>query len=420
MIRRHLEERIRESLAHFPVVLVTGARQVGKSTLAQALRSPQWPGAYVTLDERTVLDAVLRDPDGFLAANPPPLILDEVQRAPDLMRALKLAVDRRRVPGSYLLTGSANLLTLKTVSETLAGRVAVHTLHPFSWAEVAGRPNPGGILDALFAGGVPELLARLPRNGVPARLEEIRERIAAGGFPPAALMASRRARSRWFASYRQTYLERDVRDLAAIEHVPAFGRLLTVVAARTGQLFNQADVARELELPYTTVRRYISLLEVTYQVFLLPAYFANVGKRQVKMPKLYFCDTGLACHLTGAEDWAAVERQGRAGALLETWVAAELRKMVEASEGSGELYFWRTHAGREVDFLLARGEELVAVEVKGTRRLGGWELEGLRWCREALGERLRAAVVLYPGEAVVALDERTAVVPLSAFLGWDG
>lgn len=418
MIRRHLAVRIRESLEYFPVVLLTGARQVGKSTLAQAMRSAAWPAKYLTLDDRAVHDALLRDPDGFVAGNPPPLILDEVQRAPDLLRAIKMAVDRDRRPGSYLLTGSANLLTLRAVSETLAGRVAVHTLHPFSWSEIVGKPNPSGILDDLFqCRDARDLLVRFPRGCVPAMQEDVQERIIAGGYPPAALMASPRARSRWFAGYRQTYLERDVRDLADIERLPEFGRLLTLLAARTGQLLNYADLSRDLDLPYTTLRRYMGLLEATYQLFLLPPYFTNIGQRLVKMPKLYLTDTGMACHLTAARDWVTLERQGRAGALVETWVASELRKVLDASDGGGELFFWRTHAGREVDFLLVRGEDVVAVEVKWTRRLDEKDLAGLRSCREALGDRLRMSVLLHPGEAVLAVDERTVAVPMSVFFG---
>lgn len=418
MIERHIQERITESLQDFPVVLITGARQVGKSTLAQALLSEAWRATYLTLDDRTVLDAVLRDPDGFIDGNPPPLILDEVQRAPDLLRAIKRAVDRDRKPGCYLLTGSANLMTLRTVSESLAGRVALHTLYPFSWSELVGQKNPSGILDYLFESdhaGV--LIERLPRGTVPVLREDIMDRILAGGYPTPALMESVRSRSRWFASYRQTYLERDLRDLANIEYLPEFNRLLSLAAVRTGQLLNYADISRDLGLPYTTLRRYIGLLEVTYQIHLVQPYFANIGKRLMKTPKMHFADTGMACHLGAVEEWSFLERQGRTGALVETWVAAELQKMMDLCDRQTRLLFWRTHAGQEVDFVIERGESLVGIEVKWTKKVNDRDLAGLRSCRGYLGDRLRMSVLLYPGDTVVALDDRTVAIPMSVFFG---
>lgn len=402
--------------------MLTGARQVGKSTLAQALISPDWPAAYLTLDERPVLDAALKDPDGLLAGAARPLVLDEVQRAPDLLRAVKLAIDRDRRNGSFLLTGSAHLGTLRTVSESLAGRVAVYELHPFSWAELRGTAPPTTLRDLFAARDARELLELWRGRPVPPdQLAEIRRLILRGGYPVPALMEDDQARERWFASYRQTYLERDVRDLADLERMPEFNRLLALVALRTGQLLNMADLARDARLPHSTVRRYLALLEQTYQVFLLQPYFVHARKRLVRTPKVYLTDTGLACHLVAAERWETLERQGRAGAMVETWAAAELRKLLAAAGPFCRLYFWRTHAGQEVDFLLERGEECVAVEVKLAVRLDPASLAGLRACREALGPRLRLAVVLYAGTSLVPLEAATLAVPFAAFfLGLDG
>ena len=204
MIRRHLQARILDSLRHFPVVLVTGARQVGKSTLVQALAQGDWQARYLTLDDRAVLDTALRDPDGLIAGIPAPLVLDEVQRAPDLLRAIKLGVDRDRKPGQYLLTGSANLMTLKTVSESLAGRLALHELHPFSWSELAQAKPPTTLRDLFEIKDVKLLLSRWPRRTASGHRGAIERLILSGGFPTPALMDSEAARHEWFAAYRQT------------------------------------------------------------------------------------------------------------------------------------------------------------------------------------------------------------------------
>ncbi|OGB88586.1 MAG: hypothetical protein A3H39_06410 [candidate division NC10 bacterium RIFCSPLOWO2_02_FULL_66_22] len=420
MIRRHLHAGILGSLRHFPVVLVTGARQVGKSTLAQAVAQGDWPARYLTLDDRAVLDAALKDPDGFIAGTPTPLVLDEVQRAPDLLRAIKLTVDRNRKPGQYLLTGSANLMTLRTVSESLAGRLALHELHPFSWSELARAKPPTTLRDIFEAKDARALLSRWSAKVSPRRRREIEHLILTGGFPTPALLKSAGARQEWFATYRQTYIERDLRDLATVEHLPDFNRLLALLALRTGQLLNYSDLSRDLGLPLTTLRRYMSLLELTYQMFLLRPYFANVGKRLVKTPKVYLGDTGMACHLAVADTWMVLERQGRAGAVVETWVAAELRKLIAATDPRLQLWYWRPHAGREVDFLIERGDALVAVEVKWTQRITERDTAGLRQCAQDLKGAVRLGLLLYPGSETVALDRHTLAVPFSTFFGIEG
>ncbi|HSB80289.1 MAG TPA: ATP-binding protein [Candidatus Methylomirabilis sp.] len=416
MLRRHIQHLVERSLADFPVVLITGARQVGKSTLAQALITPAWNATYLTLDDRTTLDAVLADPEAFLAANPTPLVIDEVQRAPDLLRAIKRRVDRKRENGQFLLTGSANLMTLRTVSESLAGRVALHELFPFSWAErnERGVPSfPGDLFDAKDA----QFMVKKYRGNQSPDLD-LTETILRGGYPPASLMRSAASQRRWFNSYRQTYLERDLRDLANIQYVPDFGRLLVLAAVRTGQTLNVAAFSRELGLPQMTVKRYLDLLVQTYQVALVPAYHTNIGLRLVKTPKLYVADTGLACHLSGVRDWAALAQQGRVGAMVETWVANELAKWIACQEDDYRLYFWRTHLGQEVDFFLARGEEIVALEVKTSTWVEQGDLVGIEVCERAFGRRLRFSVVLYRGNQVIGLAPRRLAVPFEkAFLG---
>lgn len=412
---RHLEPLLSESLRHFPTLLLVGARQVGKSTLARMIAERAWPARYFTLDDRTALDAALTDPDGFIQGLPRPAIIDEVQRAPDLLRAVKLVVDGSREPGTFLLTGSANVLTLSKVSETLAGRIAVHQLDPFSWTELDERPAPE-ILDLLFgAGSAADVLTALPANSPPDGFRRLQDLLLSGGYPLPALMTSAAARAIWFDSYRQTYLERDVRDVADISHLPDFNRLLSTLALRTGGMLNVSELSRDLALPATTLRRYFNILIQTYQAFLLLPYSGNLGKRLVKTPKVYLTDTGLACHLSGADSWEALMRQNRAGPLLETWAVNELRKLLACSVRHTDVSYWRDHSGSEVDFLLERGGQFVGIEAKLSRRAERKDLAGLRSCAEALGERWKLGVLLHGGSEVIAVDRRTLAVPYHVF-----
>lgn len=417
MIWRYLQNHLLDSLRHFPVVLLTGARQVGKSTLAQKLIGKDWEARYLTLDDRAVLDGALRDPDGLVSATPTPVVLDEVQKAPDLLRAIKRRVDRERVAGQYLLTGSANLMTLASVSETLAGRVAVHTLMPFCWPERLERPAPTILKDLFEAESSAALLKKLPKTSGNDARKEIISTILSGGYPEPALMKSPEVRHRWFASYRQTYLERDLLDIKSVENIPDFNRLLSLVAFRTGGLLNLSDLSRETGLPFTTLRRYVSLLEVTYQVFRLTPYHANIGKRLVKTPKIFMNDTGMACYLRGVDDWPGLEHQGQAGSMVETWAASEILKLMAMTDYRFHLFFWRTHGGHEVDFLLEFGGKLVAIEVKWSSRVHESSLVSLNRCHDDLKGRLLRSVILYSGTEVVPLSPKVVAIPFALFFG---
>jgi len=417
MLQRFLEKKLLGSLREFPIVLVTGARQVGKTTLVRAMASSKWPAKYATLDTLATLEAALRDPDGFLSENPAPLIIDEVQKAPDLLRAIKLRVDNNRKPGQYILTGSANIMTLKTVSETLAGRVALLNLYPFSWAELLKKKQPD-TLPHLFRTTRPsEFISALPSKSPVPSYKEIKARILAGGYPVPSLMGSKSSRSTWFDGYRQTYLERDVRDITHLGNLPDFNRLLSMSASRTSQLLNYSSMSQDLGLPYTTVRRHLGLLETTYQIFLLRPYYANIGKRLIKSPKLHLTDTGMACHLMGIDSWSVLERQNKVGAIFETWVASELLKLISVSSPGTRLWFWRTVDRKEVDFLIEKGGELIAIQVTWSQKVGRRTIASLHACAEDLGSSVRLALVLYPGDESIALDRRTALIPITAFLG---
>ena len=301
MYRRNIESQLHDALSDTPVVLLNGARQTGKTTLVRDKGVAPSQASYVTLDDLEVLAAASSDPAGFLAglsASGQPVILDEVQRAPGLFPALKATVDKDRRPGRFLLTGSANVLLLPKLSESLAGRMEILTLWPLSQAEIQGTAT--SFVDALFSAESP--VARFKNAApVPSR-QEIIERVVRGGYPEPLTRSSAARRASWFESYIATILQRDVRDLANIEGLTQMPKLLSVLAARTASLLNASDISRTAGIPYTTLSRYLTLLETTYLIRTVPAWSGNLTTRLIKSPKIVLGDTGLAAHLLGLDE----------------------------------------------------------------------------------------------------------------------
>lgn len=399
------------------MVSLLGARQVGKSTLVRMLVEAGWSAEVLSLDDFDLLSMATHDPQGFVDGLAGPTVIDEVQRAPDLLRAVKRVVDRERRHGSFLLTGSANLLTMKGISESLAGRVRPFELLPLSLAEILRAEVPSKTLEVLFsATSARDVLEALPPTEVLPDRQELLDRVLEGGYPDAVRAPSADVRAEWFEAYRRTYLERDLRDIARVRDLVSFGQLLTAVAATSGELLNASRLSRDLGIQLNTVRRHLDLLEVTYQIFRIAPYQVNVRRRVVKTPKLHFSDTGLACHLIGARDHDTLDLLGRTGALVETWVATELRKLCALSIPATELYFWRTHGGDEVDFVLSRGIRLVGIEVKLAHTLRAEDLAGLRRLREAVGDRLGPCIVVHGGRRRYAPLPWVAAIPLGDLL----
>lgn len=396
MIRRHAETQIRDAMEDTPVVLVHGPRQSGKSTLVREICLP-----VVTLDDATPLDLARRRPEEFLHAYPAPIAIDEIQRAPELFRALKAAIDRDRKPGSYLLTGSANILALPRLADSLAGRMEVVDLPPLSAAEIA--ETPGGFVASLFEDGFRPAFTGDP-VAVPARL-------AAGGFPePLARKPARRGA--WFESYLRTMLERDVRDLANVEGLAQLPRLLTRIAARAGATQNLTGLSRETGIPATTLTRYVELLRAVFLVFPVPAWSSDgEGVRLARTPKVHLVDSGLQSHLLRLDEKSLAEPEAM-DPVLRTFVAGELRKLAPQGISLGHLRSARNH---EVEFVLDGGAAgIVGIDVRPYRTVTTEDARGLRFLAELAGDRFRAGLVLHPGDKTVPLGENLWAVPLDA------
>jgi predicted AAA+ superfamily ATPase len=383
LVQTALEARLRV----MPAVVVTGARQTGKSTLAERLV----PGRrrFLSLDDLDVRDAARRDPEALLGGSDR-LTLDEVQREPGLLSAVKRAVDRRRVPGRFLVTGSANLLLMRQVSESLAGRASYLTLWPMTRREQRGHGRAGR-WDALLDTRDDEWRDLLA--GEADEAEDWRALARRGGYPtPAISLATADERAIWFDGYVRTYLERDLQDLAAISALPDFRRLMRATCLRIGQLVNQTELGRDVALPQPTVHRWLNLLETSYLLVRLPAYAVNRTKRLIKAPKLYWNDTGLAIHLAGLSE--------PQGAHLENLVLHDLLAWRDARLDRPELGYWRTAIGEEVDFVIEAGGRLLPIEVKASARPRLADSAHLRSFRAEYGRRARAGLLLHGGSAL--------------------
>ena len=395
---RLVSTALAERMGVMPAVVVTGARQTGKSTLVEKLV----PGErrYATLDDLDALDAARRDPE-VLVGGPGPVTLDEVQREPELLRAVKRAIDRDRRPGRFLITGSANLLLMKHVSESLAGRASYLTLWPMTRREQLGLGRCGRWDELL---DTPDTAWRELLADEKDSAEDWRALARRGGFPtPALELTTAAARRIWFDGYIRTYLERDLQDLAAISALPDFRRLMRAACLRMGQLVNQTELGRDVALPQPTVHRWLNLLETSYLLVRLPAYAVNRTKRIIKTPKIYWGDTGIALHL------AEVEEPG--GAHLESLVLHDLLAWRDARIERADLGYWRTTIGEEVDFIVETGGKLLPIEVKATTRPRLADAAHLRTFRAEYGKKARAGLLLHTGTTLEWLAPDVLAAP---------
>lgn len=388
-----------DALAKWPVTVVTGARQTGKTTLVRAIDSGE-SRTYLTLDRADVLEQANSVPDQ-LVERAEHITLDEVQRAPELLMAVKRAVDENRRPGRFLLTGSANLLLMSRVAETLAGRAIYITLYPLTRREQLGFGSAGD-WSMFFDNDPIQWPGKLAST--PCPYESWRDLCLRGGYPtPSYELEVAADRQQWFDSFARTYIERDLRDLATIDRTTDIRRLMEACALRVGGILNQADLARDIGLAPTTTQRYLRLLDVSYQLLLVPSFSVNRTKRLVKSPRLYWSDCGLALHLAG-------ENEPR-GPHFENLVALDILAWASVQPLRPRLCYWRTTKGAEVDFVIEWGRHVLPLEVKSSKTVRQRDAKHVRTFLEEYSDLASAGLVLYDGEETYWLAEKVLAVP---------
>lgn len=400
---RLAESRVAAALADTPVVLIHGPRQSGKTTLARMVGDPR-KYAYISFDDDVALASAKADPVGFVGDLPERVTLDEVQRAPWLFTALKASVDRHRTPGRFLLTGSANVLLLPRLADSLAGRMETVRLHPLAQCELANRGQ--GFLEALFAG-------RFKAGNFERLGAGLTARVVSGGYPAALARPVPHRRAAWYRSYIDTLVQRDVREMARIGALDALPRLLALGAGHTGCLFNVSELASPFQVSRPTIRDYVTLLERVFLLELLPPWHSNRLSRLIKTPKLHIGDTGVACALLGLDAAALAHDRRMFGRLLETFVFQELRRQAAGEEQPIGFHHFRDRDGAEVDLVLERGAgEIAAVEVKAAATVTAADFRGLRKLKDAAGKRFRSGIVIYDGESNARFGEGLFAVPI--------
>jgi uncharacterized protein len=401
---RHARPLVLEALADTRIVLVMGARQVGKTTLTRSIAAQDYPAQVLTLDDPTVRDAAAADPVGFVAGLDGPVLIDEVQRAPDLLLAIKHSVDRDPRPGRFLLTGSANILTSPRIYEALTGRIEIVRLLPLAQAEI--EQSVVNFVDALFSGRPPQIEEALMGR------DAFVERVAQGGYPEARMRDGRR-RDRWFESYLTTTFERDLREIAAIQRLDEMPRLLRLVATQAANVFNSRNIARSLDIHHNTVSTYTKLLETVFLVQRLPAWRPGLGARETHAPKIYVVDSGLLAHLLGANERRIAADDQVTGKILENFVTMEIVKHADWARTATRQYHWRD-VHDEVDVVLeSRAGDIAAVEVKAAATVGPGDYRALAKLRDRRGESFLAGAVIYAGAQTVPLGDRLWAIPIS-------
>lgn len=405
---RWQEQRLLSLLKRFPVVCLTGPRQAGKSTLLKHCLRSGWD--YLTLDQRGLLETAVRDPDLFVRDLKTPAVIDEAQKAPSLFHAIKAEVDAH--PSKrFILSGSANFLLMKNISETLAGRTAVLELWPFSVGEMEEVKEPT-FLEKLLKTGNPGQLQRLLREIPLKPLHSLYSRILWGGMPKIQEFSGPEEKRDWFEAYRSTYLEKDLRNLAQVGDLDDFQRFYQSIAFQTGNRLNLSHLAGDIGISVPTGKRYLDILRTSYQAFTIPSYHANISKRLIKTPKVYFGDTGLACFFLRYDSEEALKNSGRLGPLFETWIFNEVRKVLSVMPSPPALHYWQPQAGSEVDLLIEAGETLYPMEIKHAVGLQASDTKGLtQLMRELKKKTIPFGVIWYRGDRVRTVGPNILAVP---------
>ncbi|MDE0485866.1 MAG: ATP-binding protein [Nitrospira sp.] len=402
---RHIEARLKEAMEDSPVVLIQGPRQCGKTTLAQMVGKPAGY-AYRSFDDEDLRSFAETDPIGFVKDLPERVILDEVQKVPRLFSSIKLSVDRNRTPGRFILTGSVNVLQVRQITDSLAGRMQIIRLHPLSQSEIS--QTPPTFLDALFSSGFRH------RQNKPVE-ENIVHRIVAGGYPAALRLTGERRRTAWYKNYLEALVQRDVPDISNIRSPEILSNLLALAAAQTAQLLSVNGLASSFQLSRPTVHDYLSLLKKMFLVETLPAWHNNRVKRLIKTPKLHLSDTGVACALMDLDHQALASDRSLFGHVLETFVFQELQRQASGHEETHKFFHYREKVDKEteVDIVIRRGAfHLAGVEVKASATINKSDFHGLRRLKATAGKHFACGVLVYNGETSGKIDDKLYAVPL--------
>lgn len=407
MFERFVERRAEEALLDTPVVLIVGPRRAGKTTLVRKMGEAGL--TYITLDDQTVLEAAQSDPAGFIRGLDR-AIIDEIQRVPDLLLAIKKTVDEDYRPGRFLLTGSANVLTLPRIADSLAGRMETIRMLPLARAEIAGRTPT--FLERLFEGKL-----QGQRSAIVG--DDLVKLVLVGGFPEAISRDSERRRQDWLRSYLTSILTRDMRDIAEVEKLTELPKFVRLLAEHSGQLVNYSQFGSGINVNHKTSQRYVGLLEQVFLIATVQPWFTNALKRIVKTPKLHFLDSGLLAGVRGLTFDRVKADRGTFGALLESFVFSEVLKLMTASDLRLTPHHFRDRDMREVDIVLERDDGTIAgIEVKASATVKAGDFAGLRALAEACGDRFAFGVVLYDSTDFVPFGDKLAAAPLSSL--WDG
>lgn len=405
MYKRSADVILNEALKISPCVLLSGARQVGKSTLCLSIKNE-----YRVFDNFTQREAALNDPIGYIATLPKPITLDEIQKVPEILEGIKMDIDTNRVNGTFLLTGSANVLDMKKAKDTLAGRIIEINMWPLSQKEIYNKAEEN-LIDILFAKGVDGF------KSTPLPYEEILSSIIDGGYPEILKIDSTRGKSLWYSSYISTYVERDIRDVGELRDISAFIRFYNIIAPRSCGLLNKSDLASDANLSEPTINNYLSMLEMIYQISLLGPYSSNVSKRFIKSSKLFMTDSGLFCHLLGIYHVEDLVDSTHKGDVVETFVYAELLKHISYSVAQPKIYHYRTNDKKEIDFIIERGDKIFAIEVKSSQTIKKDAFKHIIDFQEKSSKKI-VGIVFYGGDTILPFGDgeyQRFALPLNLF-----
>ncbi|NGX28892.1 MAG: hypothetical protein K940chlam1_01080 [Candidatus Anoxychlamydiales bacterium] len=405
MLKRFIEDEIKAYLKIMPVVLITGARQTGKTTLIEELAKNS-NYTFVTFDDDLALSSALRDPSGWIESMPKPLIIDEVQRVPEIFLPIKKDVDQNRKPGRYILTGSANPMLLPKLGDSLAGRMGIVNMFPFSQSELHQKQEK--FIENIFEDEMPNFSFNK------LNIQDFHKMLLFGGFPPVQLFQNTDDVKRWIGSYLKTIMQRDVRNIANIATVHEFPRLFKLLATRSSMLLNKSEISRSLGLVNMTLKRYLHILETLFFIYLLPAWFINHGKRIIKSPKLHICDTAILGQLLEVDENRFFKDPSLLGHFLESFVFSELVKQKSWSKCKIELFHFRDR-DHEVDFVLEKADgTIIGIEIKSTKTIKTDDLKGLRYLKTISKNKFKRGIILHFADHMQRIEKDIYSMPVQA------